>query len=150
MPAARRRAVIYLLFGAASVEVSMENTPWREAASTAELLWVRRLEKRGLRVSVCLPVPKSPNSPGWSVQEPSTYREVRKNLGNEKIKLNAEVPGNGAGCRAEVRPCPRAGRVFRLVLRTEGWEEPVLPAGACSTSLAWSSTGFWRKCKSRL
>lgn len=42
------------------------------------------------------------------MQEPSTYREVRKNLGNEKIGCNAEVPGNGAGSRAEMRPCPRA------------------------------------------
>lgn len=80
--------------------------PGEKAASTAELLWARRLEKRSLRVSACLP--KSPNSPGWSAQEPSTYREVRENLGNEKIKLNAEVPRNGAGCRAEARPCPRA------------------------------------------
>lgn len=81
--------------------------PGERSASTAELVWARSWEagKEGLQG---FSMPKSPNSTGWSVQEPSTYREVRKNPGNEKIQCNAKVPGNAAGSRAEIRPCPRA------------------------------------------
>lgn len=44
-------AVIYLLFGAVSVEVSMENAPWRAICQHCRARVGEELEKRGLRVA---------------------------------------------------------------------------------------------------
>lgn len=110
-------AVIYLLYGAASVEVSMENTPGEQSAGAAEHTRASSWERRHFRVAgfgvlaACL-YQDPPNPPGWLAQEPSTYREARKKLGSEKMKRSAEVPGHltghSAGARAVMGHCPTA------------------------------------------
>lgn len=60
-----------------------------------------------------VPVPRPPPNPlGWSVQEPSTYREARKKLSSEKMKRSAGVPRHlprrGAGAKAVMGHHPTA------------------------------------------
>lgn len=63
-----------------------------------------------------------PNPPGWSVQEPSAYREARKKLGSEKMKRSAEVPRHlprrGAGARAVMGHRPTAGLSLQTLLKS--------------------------------
>lgn len=68
-------AVIYLLFGAASAEVSMENTPGEQSAGAAEHrqeeLGEEALQGSRFRRAHHMPMLRPPNPRGRLVQEPN-------------------------------------------------------------------------------
>lgn len=129
--------------------------PGEQSASTAELEWARSCKDgkeglEGLSTSAHAKIPKFLRM--ISARAQHLQRSEKKNLGDEKMKRNAEVAGNGIQGWDEASPhsslsfqtgfkngrmgraCPACRAMFHL---------------SASARVAWRDTGFW-KCKFRL